>query len=52
VTLVSTGTLRSWDRRRFRANVVLDGAGEDGRIGSAVPLGPAVLDVVRSSRAA
>jgi MOSC domain-containing protein len=30
LSLVSTGTLGSWDRRRFRANVVLDGDGEDG----------------------
>jgi uncharacterized protein YcbX len=47
VTLVSTGTLGAWDRRRFRANVVLAGAGEDGWVGSAVGLGTAELDVVR-----
>lgn len=29
LSLVSTGTLGTWDRRRFRANVVLDGEGED-----------------------
>ncbi|MCA0147021.1 MOSC domain-containing protein [Blastococcus sp. LR1] len=29
LSLVSTGTLGGWDRRRFRANVVLDGEGED-----------------------
>lgn len=29
LSLVSTGTLGSWDRRRFRANVVVDGAGEE-----------------------
>ncbi len=29
VSLVSTGTLGTWDRRRFRANVVLDGSGEE-----------------------
>jgi len=29
LSLVSTGTLGTWDRRRFRANVLLDGAGED-----------------------
>jgi uncharacterized protein YcbX len=28
LSLVSTGTLGTWDRRRFRANVVLDGEGE------------------------
>ena len=46
VTLVSTGTLGGWDRRRFRANVVLDGEGEDGLVGRAVRLGTAELDVV------
>jgi uncharacterized protein YcbX len=47
VTLVSTGTLGGWDRRRFRANVVLAGAGEDGLVGSRVRAGSAELDVVR-----
>jgi uncharacterized protein len=47
VTLVSTGTLAGWDRRRFRANVVLAGAGEDALVGSRVGLGAAELDVVR-----
>ena len=28
LSLVSTGTLGTWDRRRFRANVVVDGEGE------------------------
>jgi uncharacterized protein YcbX len=46
VTLLSTGTLGSWDRRRFRANVVLDGAGEDALVGSRVRVGTAELDVV------
>jgi uncharacterized protein YcbX len=45
VSLVSTGTLRDWDRRRFRANVVLDGEGEDDLLGCRVTLGEAVLDV-------
>jgi uncharacterized protein len=47
VTLVSTGTLGRWDRRRFRANVVLAGAGEDELVGSRVRLGSTELDVVR-----
>jgi uncharacterized protein len=47
VTLVSAGTLGSWDRRRFRANVVLDGAGEDDLAGTRVRLGGVVLDVDR-----
>jgi uncharacterized protein YcbX len=47
VTLLSTGTLAGWDRRRFRANVVLAGSGEDALIGTRVRLGSAKLDVVR-----
>jgi uncharacterized protein YcbX len=47
VTLVSAGTLGDWDRRRFRANVVLDGAGEDDLAGTGVRLGGVVLDVDR-----
>jgi uncharacterized protein YcbX len=46
VTLLSTGTLGSWDRRRFRANLVLDGAGEDALVGSRVRVGGVELDVV------
>jgi uncharacterized protein YcbX len=46
LSLVSTGTLGDWDRRRFRANVVLDGVGEDGFVGARVRLGPAVVAVV------
>jgi uncharacterized protein YcbX len=45
VSLVSTGTLGYWDRRRFRANVVLDGDGEEGWVGSTVAIGDARLDV-------
>jgi uncharacterized protein YcbX len=45
VSLVSTGTLGTWDRRRFRANVLLDGAGEDALVGTRVRVGGAVLDV-------
>jgi uncharacterized protein YcbX len=48
VSLVTTGTLGNWDRRRFRANVVLDGRGEEGLIGSRVRIGGVdgvVLDV-------
>ena len=45
ISLVSTGSIGSWDRRRFRANVLLDGAGEDDVVGSRVRLGGALLDV-------
>jgi MOSC domain-containing protein len=46
VSLVSTGTLGTWDRRRFRANVLLDGEGEDALAGRRVRLGTAELAVV------
>jgi uncharacterized protein YcbX len=46
VSLVSTGTLGAWDRRRFRANVLLDGEGEDRLAGTRVRLGTAGLAVV------
>ena len=45
VSLVSRDSLRSWDLRRFRANVILDGAGEDDLVGQTVTLGTVVLDV-------
>ena len=45
VSLVSQATIGSWDRRRFRSNVLLGGAGEDGLVGRSVALGDAVLDV-------
>ena len=47
VSLVSTGTLGTWDRRRFRANVVLSGEGEDTLVGQRVRLGGSELDVVK-----
>lgn len=48
VSMVSTGTLGRHDRRRFRANLVLDGAAdaEDAWVGETVMVGDAVrLDV-------
>jgi uncharacterized protein YcbX len=45
VSLVGTGTLGHWDRRRFRANVVLEGDGEDALVGREVQLGGARLHV-------
>ena len=47
VSLVSTGTLGEWDPRRFRANVLLDGAGEDAFVGSTIAIGDVRLDVVK-----
>ena len=45
VSLLSTQTIGAWDRRRFRPNVLLEGAGEDALIGSSVRLGEAVLHI-------
>jgi uncharacterized protein YcbX len=45
LSLVSTGTLGAWDRRRFRANVVLDGEGEDHLRGQEAALGSARLRI-------
>lgn len=45
VTVVSTTTMRGEATRRFRANVVVDGAGEDDLVGSAVQLGGAVVAI-------
>lgn len=50
VSLVSTGTLGAWDRRRFRANVLLDGRGEDALVGSTVAIGDVLLDVGKRIR--
>lgn len=51
VSLLSLTTIGSWDRRRFRANVVLDGAGEDDLVGRQVAIGSARLDLrMRISR--
>ena len=47
VSLVSTGTLGDWDRRRFRANVLLHGAGEDAYVGSTITIGDVHLEVVK-----
>jgi uncharacterized protein YcbX len=45
VSVVSTTTLGEWDRRRFRANVVVEGSGEDELVGHDVTLGDAVVHV-------
>src|SRR6185437_6467900 len=39
LSLVSTGTLGNWDRRRFRANVLLDGEGEEALQGQEAQVG-------------
>ena len=45
VSLLSLATIADWPRRRFRANLILDGSGEDALVGSRVGLGDAELDV-------
>ncbi len=50
VSLVSTDTLGSEDPRRFRANVLLDGGGEDELVGSTVALGSTRLAIVKGIR--
>lgn len=45
LSLVSTGTIEGWDRRRFRANVLLDGSGEDALVGRRIRIGSVVLEV-------
>lgn len=45
VSLVSTETISGWDRRRFRPNVLLQGAGEDALIASTVAIGEATLHI-------
>ena len=45
VSLVSSATVGSWDVRRFRPNIVVDGGGEDALVGSSVTVGEATLDV-------
>ena len=45
VSLVSEATIREWDARRFRANVLLSGAGEEALVGSTVRVGAVELDV-------
>ncbi len=45
VSLASTATIGDWARRRFRTNIITDGAAEDELVGGQVAVGDAVLDV-------
>lgn len=47
VSLVSSATLGEWDFRRFRTNVLLEGAGEDELVGADIDLGTARLGVTK-----
>jgi uncharacterized protein YcbX len=48
VSLLSRDTIRAWDPRRFRANLLLDGGVETELDGRAASIGTAVLDVGRA----
>lgn len=45
VSLLSRPSMRDWEQQRFRANLVLDEAGEDEFIGTRITVGEAILDV-------
>ncbi|HUR23221.1 MAG TPA: MOSC N-terminal beta barrel domain-containing protein [Acidimicrobiales bacterium] len=47
VSIVSTASLRAWPVRRFRPNLVVDGAGEDDLVGRRIGVGSVVLDVTK-----
>jgi len=47
VSLVSRASIGAWDARRFRANVLLDGPGEDALVGATIRIGTATFDVVQ-----
>lgn len=47
LSLVSTGSLGDWDIRRFRTNIVVDGAGEDDFVGDHVRIGGTELAVCK-----
>ncbi len=48
LSLVSRASLQSWDQRRFRTNLILDGEGEDELVGSSISVGADVkLDVTK-----
>jgi uncharacterized protein YcbX len=47
VSIISTTSLRDWPVRRFRPNVLVDGAGEDDLVGRRIRIGTVVLDVTK-----
>ena len=47
VSILSAGSLGDWDWRRFRANVLVDGDGENELIGSSITVGSTGLDVIK-----
>jgi uncharacterized protein len=47
VSIIGEETLRSWDVRRFRPNVTVDGADEGGWVGRPISVGDVMLDIVK-----
>lgn len=47
VSLISTASLRDWPVRRFRPNVLVNGAGEDALVGRRLAIGSVRFDVVK-----
>lgn len=45
VSLLSRPSIRDWEQQRFRANVMLDEAGENELVGTCIRLGEAILEV-------
>ncbi|MBA3798693.1 MAG: MOSC N-terminal beta barrel domain-containing protein [Geodermatophilaceae bacterium] len=45
VSLLSRPSMRDWNQQRFRANIVLDEAGENELVATRITLGEAILDV-------
>ena len=45
VSLLSLASIAGWPRRRFRANIIVDGGDEDALVGARVRLGDAELDI-------
>ncbi|CAN5427316.1 hypothetical protein BH24ACT9_BH24ACT9_10000 [soil metagenome] len=45
VSLLSRPSIRDWEQQRFRANILLDEAGENELVGTCIRLGEAILEV-------
>lgn len=47
ISLAGVDAFRSWDRRRFRTNVILDGSGDVELVGHRIEIGSVGLDVLK-----
>ncbi len=47
VSIASAASFRSWDERRFRINVIVDGGDEQAFVGQKVQLGATAVEVVK-----